>query len=234
MVLRLTRLNDDAGETFASMPSPRFNIDLYYDPETKLYYEASSGYFYDPVKSAYYYWSQSEGRYLPADSLIRGQLAEAHSATVALNEASALRRAAEQIAARQAAERVAAQLAEIRAGKDDYAAYAYSTCVAPQHKQLSSGHHNHIQLASASSSSSVASVTSPGARSLLSSGSNTLAHEEAHLPLAYGKAFVAASDIEASLNSWSKPRQASVSNASASVFCPAQYDTEDDIHPPGT
>ncbi|CAL8070618.1 unnamed protein product [Calicophoron daubneyi] len=105
---------------------------LYYDPETALYYDSARGYFYDGATQMYYYWSQSENRYIPANALIQAELIAAQAAQAAATQAAINRAAAEREAARQAAARVVAQLAEIRAGKDDYAAYAYATCVLPQ------------------------------------------------------------------------------------------------------
>ncbi|KAA3672222.1 uncharacterized protein DEA37_0001227 [Paragonimus westermani] len=105
---------------------------LYYDPETALYYDSARGYFYDSTTQTYYYWSQSEHRYIPANALIQAEMVAAHAAQLAAAQAAARRTAAEREAAKQAALHVAAQLAEIRAGKDDYAAYAYATCVIPQ------------------------------------------------------------------------------------------------------
>ncbi|VDP94869.1 unnamed protein product [Echinostoma caproni] len=105
---------------------------LYYDPETSLYYDSARGYFYDANERMYYYWSESEHRYFPANALIQAELAAAHVAQTAAAQAAMTRAATEREAARQAALRVAAELAEIRANKDDYAAYAYATCVIPQ------------------------------------------------------------------------------------------------------
>ncbi|TGZ60414.1 hypothetical protein CRM22_008539 [Opisthorchis felineus] len=105
---------------------------LYYDPETALYYDAARGYFYDGNNQTYYYWSQSEHRYIPANTLIQAEMVAAQAAQAAAAQAAVTRAAAEREAARQAALSVAAQLAEIRASKDDYAAYVYATCVLPQ------------------------------------------------------------------------------------------------------
>ncbi|CAH8639670.1 unnamed protein product [Schistosoma rodhaini] len=105
---------------------------LYYDPETALYYDPLRGYFYDSTNQMYYYWSQSEGRYILANALIQAELAAAHVAQAVAAQAAADKAMAEREAAKKAAMCVAAQLAEIRAGKDDYAAYAYATCVLPQ------------------------------------------------------------------------------------------------------
>lgn len=105
---------------------------LYYDPETSLYYDPSRGYFYDGASQTYYYWSQSEHRYIQANALIQAEVMAAKTAQVAVSQAAASRAKAERQAASQAALKVAAQLAEIRASKDDYAAYAYATCVIPQ------------------------------------------------------------------------------------------------------
>ncbi|CAH8546447.1 unnamed protein product [Schistosoma turkestanicum] len=105
---------------------------LYYDPETALYYDPLRGYFYDSTNQMYYYWSQSEGRYILANALIQAELAAAHIAQTVAAQAAADKAIAEREAAKKAAMCVAAQLAEIRAGKDDYAAYAYATCVLPQ------------------------------------------------------------------------------------------------------
>ncbi|KER21557.1 hypothetical protein X801_00250 [Opisthorchis viverrini] len=105
---------------------------LYYDPETALYYDAARGYFYDGTNQTYYYWSQSEHRYIPANTLIQAEMVAAQAAQAAAAQAAVNRAAAEREAARKAALNVAAQLAEIRASKDDYAAYVYATCVLPQ------------------------------------------------------------------------------------------------------
>lgn len=124
------------------------NSGLYYDPETALYYDAARGYFYDAVERMYYYWSQSEHRYVPANSLIQAELAAARVAQTAAVQAAMSRAAREREAARQAAIRVAAQLAEIRANKDDYAAYAYATCVIPQQDIESGAYQNTTAAAS--------------------------------------------------------------------------------------
>ncbi|KAH8874418.1 RNA-binding protein 5-A [Schistosoma japonicum] len=111
---------------------------LYYDPETALYYDPLRGYFYDSSNQMYYYWSQSEGRYILANTLIQAELAAAHVAQAAAARAAADKAMAEREAAKKAALCVAAQLAEIRAGKNDYAAYAYATCVLPQQEPYDS------------------------------------------------------------------------------------------------
>ncbi|CAH8583183.1 unnamed protein product [Dicrocoelium dendriticum] len=105
---------------------------LYYDPETSLYYDAARGYFYDSATHTYYYWSQSEHRYIPANALIQAELNAVRAEQTKAAEAANARAVAEREAAMKAAMRVAAELAEVRARKDDYAAYVYATCVIPQ------------------------------------------------------------------------------------------------------
>ncbi|CAH8864495.1 unnamed protein product [Trichobilharzia szidati] len=148
---------------------------LYYDPETSLYYDSLRGYFYDSPSQMYYYWSQSEGRYIPANTLIQAEIAAAQVAQAAAAQAAAEKAHAEREAARKAAACVAAQLAEIRAGKDDYAAYAYATCVLPQQESLNLDYTN--------------------------SNSNTT-EENNQLNFVYQNTTAAASQIEASLKAW--------------------------------
>ncbi|VDK34689.1 unnamed protein product [Taenia asiatica] len=102
---------------------------LYYDPETGLHYDSRTGYFYDAVRRTYYYWSAELHRYVPANELVRAQQAEAHRLRLEAAQQAALRAVREQEAARAAGARVAAQLAALRAEKDEYASYAYATCL---------------------------------------------------------------------------------------------------------
>ncbi|KAL7062945.1 hypothetical protein AAHC03_01901 [Spirometra sp. Aus1] len=110
--------------------------DMYYDPETELHYDAKTGYFYDAGRSMYYYWSKEQHRYVPANDLVQSQFIAAQNAQIAAMQAAAMRSVVEQEAARAAGAKVAAQLAAIRAQKDEYASYAYATCVLPQEPEL--------------------------------------------------------------------------------------------------
>ena len=102
---------------------------LYYDPETELHYDSRSGYFYDAVRRTYYYWSAETHHYIPANELVRAQQAEAQRLRLEAAQHAALRAVREQEAARAAGARVAAQLAAMHAEKDEYASYAYATCL---------------------------------------------------------------------------------------------------------
>lgn len=102
---------------------------LYYDPETELHYDSRTGYFYDAMRRTYYYWSAELHRYVPANELVRAQQVEAHRLRLEAAQQAALRAVREQEAARAAGARVAAQLAALRAEKDEYASYAYATCL---------------------------------------------------------------------------------------------------------
>ncbi|TPP66202.1 RNA-binding protein 5-A [Fasciola gigantica] len=150
------------------------NSGLYYDPETVLYYDAARGYFYDAAERMYYYWSQSEHRYIPANTLIQAELAAAHVAQAAAVQAAMTRAAKEREAARQAAIRVAAQLAEIRANKDDYAAYAYATCVIPQQEIGSDAYQNTTAAASTIEQSLKLWETRGRSDALVTQGTNDL------------------------------------------------------------
>lgn len=106
---------------------------MYYDPETELHYDGKTGYFYDAAKAMYYYWSENDQHYMPANTLVQAQAAAAHTAQLAAIKTAAERAVHEAHAAKTAGSQVAAQLAALRAEKDEYASYAYATCVMPQH-----------------------------------------------------------------------------------------------------
>ncbi|TPP56029.1 hypothetical protein FGIG_12533 [Fasciola gigantica] len=81
----------------------------------------------------YYYWSQSDIGSIPANTLIQAELAAAHVAQAAAVQAAMTRAAKER--AKQLVRRPSAgppSWRRFRANNDDYAAYAYATCVIPQ------------------------------------------------------------------------------------------------------
>ncbi|VDM16215.1 unnamed protein product [Hydatigera taeniaeformis] len=147
---------------------------LYYDPETELHYDSRTGYFYDAVRRTYYYWSAESHRYVPANELVRAQQAEAHKLRLEAAQQAALRAVREQEAARAAGARVAAQLAALRAEKDEYASYAYATClfepaddpIAAVHSSSSAGIQESLRLLGGSISTTTASAAAAPGTSL--------------------------------------------------------------------
>ncbi|KAH9286561.1 hypothetical protein ECG_01397 [Echinococcus granulosus] len=148
---------------------------LYYDPETELHYDSRTGYFYDAARRTYYYWSAESHRYVPANELVRVQQAEAHRLRLEAAQQAALRAVREQEAARAAGARVAAQLAALRAEKDEYASYAYATClfepaddpIAAVHSSSSANIQESLRLLGGGTASNSVSVAATGAPSTI-------------------------------------------------------------------
>ncbi|KAL3309184.1 hypothetical protein Ciccas_012269 [Cichlidogyrus casuarinus] len=109
---------------------------MMFDPQTELFFDEASGFFWDARSRRYLRWSEEKRYYECANQMLQAQAMANHMEQMARVQAETFRAVQEKEKAMKAASQVVAQLAAIRANKDDYSAYTYRTCIEPQAKEL--------------------------------------------------------------------------------------------------